>query len=701
MRPPSIEPTAGARPGAAPMKTAGDIGMATTVPFLRYELRRHVGPLALGLLLLAILPIARRLYAEDWGYWDGAWNVWGAVLALYVVMPVLVLAMTASGWARERAVDTLEWLYARPLSSGSIFAARAIAIATAALAWSAVALAVHGVGATELEQALSILPGLPGPAMLFVVQLALALGAGLLASTLAASAESAFRASALLATGAWAAALIASRSVPHQKVLLAASRSGVSEFLDTAIAIFLLAIGATMGAGAWLLVARGPLRSRLPRRIAAATASVAVAAIAGWIAVLCVPLASGERSPHALWLGGDSGLTFAAARGLGASAPDHMLFAHPVVRGDGEERVLHRTFAVRPGPWTRGPWPNPARGRAIVHAYLEPGWLLIDRDGHARRLPLDPAGTSHAIGWSPSGDRFAWKWVPWRAGGAWDSARWRDGARVVLLESDGSLRTILWPTALPLAARAAWIDDGALVLADADGSNDGAAGSWTVVSIEGPDAHPLRDLPAGQILAAPALTAWGSGAASALPRLGASPVALLVDADDPGTRLWSRSDAAPTGEVEAGSPASLVVIDAVSGTFELGPEVPIGTAAASFGNLDDGSLVFAARAQPLGPPSWGKGTHTAVYRLASAAAKPQVVCTMPDARIAHFVGHSGPWAIWDTILLLDYELWGCHLETGEVRRIVEWEPWAHSVATIGELGIWTPSGWVAMGGDRS
>ncbi len=97
----------------------------SALPFLRYELRRHLATLLLGLLSLAVLPITHRLINDRSGYEADGWNVWGAVLALYVVMPLLVLAMAASGWSRERSLHTLEWLYARPLSSGRLFAARA------------------------------------------------------------------------------------------------------------------------------------------------------------------------------------------------------------------------------------------------------------------------------------------------------------------------------------------------------------------------------------------------------------------------------------------------------------------------------------------------------------------------------------------------------------------------------------------------
>ena len=110
----------------APMAAADHEGTnMSALPFLRYELRRHLATLLLGLLSLAVLPITHRLINDRSGYGADGWNVWGVVLALYVVMPLLVLAMAASGWSRERSLHTLEWLYARPLSSGRLFVARA------------------------------------------------------------------------------------------------------------------------------------------------------------------------------------------------------------------------------------------------------------------------------------------------------------------------------------------------------------------------------------------------------------------------------------------------------------------------------------------------------------------------------------------------------------------------------------------------
>ena len=46
------------------------------------------------LLSLAVLPITHRLINDRSGYGADGWNVWGVVLALYVVMPLLVLAMS-------------------------------------------------------------------------------------------------------------------------------------------------------------------------------------------------------------------------------------------------------------------------------------------------------------------------------------------------------------------------------------------------------------------------------------------------------------------------------------------------------------------------------------------------------------------------------------------------------------------------------
>ena len=136
----------------------------SALPFLRYELRRHLATLLLGLLSLAVLPITHRLINDRSRYEADGWNVWGVVLALYVVMPLLVLAMAASGWSRERSLHTLEWLYARPLASGRLFAARVSAIVVPALVWSAIAAAIHGASAADVELVLTTFPGLPGPA---------------------------------------------------------------------------------------------------------------------------------------------------------------------------------------------------------------------------------------------------------------------------------------------------------------------------------------------------------------------------------------------------------------------------------------------------------------------------------------------------------------------------------------------------------
>ena len=49
----------------------------SALPFLRYELRRHLATLLLGLLSLAVLPITHRLINDRSRYGADGWNVWG------------------------------------------------------------------------------------------------------------------------------------------------------------------------------------------------------------------------------------------------------------------------------------------------------------------------------------------------------------------------------------------------------------------------------------------------------------------------------------------------------------------------------------------------------------------------------------------------------------------------------------------------
>ena len=174
---------------------------------------------------------------------------------------------------------------------------------------------------------------------------------------------------------------------------------------------------------------------------------------------------------------------------------------------------------VRPGPWMRGPWPNPRRGLAIAQRYVDDQWLLVQHDGTATALELAPAGTTTAVGWSPSGDRFAWLHRPWgRTKGSGDAPISAGPYRVIVLERDQSLRMIPVPQSMSSDTRAAWIDDEALLLAEG-GSNATSRGSWSIVPVEGTSASAVQELEPRQVLAAPSLTtlaARGGGAPAPL-----------------------------------------------------------------------------------------------------------------------------------------------------------------------------------------
>jgi hypothetical protein len=665
----------------------------SALPFLRYELRRHLATLALGLLSLAVLPIAHRLINDRSRYEADGWNVWGAALALYVVMPLLVLAMAASGWSRERALHTLEWLHARPLASGRLFAARMGAIVVPALAWSAIAAAIHGASAADVELVLTTFPGLPGPVTLFAAQLALALGAGLLASALAASAESAFRISVLLMTTAWLVVLTAGRAVGHSAILVAASRDDHSSFLDRANAVPLFGLAAAMLIGAWIAIGRAPESRRGRLRAPLVAGGIAALALMAFLAILYAPLLSGATMPQALWLGGERSLTFAPARGLNRDlGRETLLFTHPILHDGSRAQVLSEEFLVRPGPWMRGPWPNPRRGLAIAQRYVDDQWLLVRHDGTVTALELVPAGEATAVGWSPSGDRFAWLHRPWgRAKGSGDAPIYAAPHRVIVLERDRSLRMIPVPPSMSPVTRAAWIDNEALLLAE--GRTDASRRRWSIVPIEGTSASAVHELEPRQVLAAPALTTWPLGAAE-LPRLAGRAVALLATGDQPGSFfLWRPAAKEQISIPSPVVPYRLVAIDPAGAAIELGPAIDGAASVGTLGNLDDGSLVWAQPDRPLSKPEWGAGVPTRIYRLTAFDGVPELLCTIPNGRLSELLGQSGSWAIWDTVALFDYELWACNVETGESRQVAEWQTWAHPLAAIGDRGIFTPHGW--------
>jgi hypothetical protein len=646
----------------------------SAVAFLRYELRRHLPTLALWLLTLALVPFGRRLATNEWRYWDGAWNVWGAALTLYIFTPLLTMAMASSGWARERSLGLYEWLYARPLSNRMLFTTRALTVAGAALLWSALAMLVHRVGRDELELALSIVPGLPGPTTLFIAGLALALGAGLLSSALAASTETALRASFLATASVWLLALLVARLVTTSEVLIAASRTGQSHFLDRAVAGFVFAVAAVLMIAAWRCVSRAPDRDARARlAISTAAAGAAIAAL-GLAATLHLPLAAGGESPYAVWLEGDRSLTFAPALGMGGGQSEPH-FTHPILHAGGERRVVRSLFTFGIGVWDfSGASPSRSGGAAVMEHHE--GWVLFESDGTTRVIELPPQGTPSAIGWSRTGRRFAWAWTPGRTGMP-RPLRGRSGpaSRLFLLEADRSLRSLPILDGVDTGPRsAAWVDDRMLLVPSARAGDAGAVEiGWSLVDVEGSVAR-VTGLPAGTSLDAPALRPWGLDQ-SALPRLDGEPIVVQVEGEtaSPVLRLGRL-------EVEAG---------AIEPLLELEREA----SALSLGNLDDGSLVWAAGERPIAPPSWDGGRSARIFQLAALDGEPRLLCTLPHGRIGRYRGQSGAWAIWESIWFPDYRLWGCNLETGQVRELVEWRPWAHGLATITTQGLWTSTGW--------
>jgi hypothetical protein len=316
---------------------------------------------------------------------------------------------------------------------------------------------------------------------------------------------------------------------------------------------------------------------------------------------------------------------------------------------------------------------------------VDDGWLVIERDGSTRRIELLPHGTSSAIGWSGTGDRFAWLWTPWEASSSLGiPPPGRMKARVIVLDADRSLRYVPISREVSLGWRAAWVDDRTVLLAPGASCCISAAGNvWSLVDVETATTRE-RTLMAGVGVEAPALHPWRLSQ-STLPTLDGAPVVMLVD---------------PAAvEIQGSPPAAtmtaprLARLDVATGALEPGPELIEEASALSMGTLDDHSLAWAAGDRPLAPARWTGGETTRIFNLSSMDAEPRQLCTIPDGRIARFRGQSGAWAIWESLRFPDYRLWGCDLETGEAREIVEWRPWSHPLATIGDRGLWTAQGW--------
>ena len=215
-------------------------------------------------------------------------------------------------------------------------------------------------------------------------------------------------------TTAWLVVLAAGRAArprrgPGRRV---ARRITPTSSID-ANAVPLFGLAAAMLIGAWIAIGRAPesRRGRLRAPLVAGAGSLLVTLIAFLAVLLRGRSSSGAAMPQALWLGGERSLTFAPARGLNAdrAATDAAVHTSGPARRLADPDVLSEEFVVRPGPWMRGPWPNPAPWRRHRAALLRrSAGCWSSTMAQRRRSSWCPRAQATAVGWSPSGDRFAW-----------------------------------------------------------------------------------------------------------------------------------------------------------------------------------------------------------------------------------------------------------------------------------------------------
>ena len=285
---------------------------------------------------------------------------------------------------------------------------------------------------------LTTFPGLPGPATLFAAQLALALGAGSAGARVV-------RRERVQNLGAADDQRLAggARGAEPSATPRWSRRATITPIPSIAPTCSAVRVAAAMLIGAWIAIGRAPKSRRGRLRASLVAGGIAALALIAFLAILYAPLLSGAAMPQAVWLGAERSLTFAPARGLNVDLGARRCCSR--IRSCATARatnVLSQEFVVRPGPWMRGPWPNPRRGLAVVQRYVDDQWLLVQHDGTATAIELAPASTTTAIGWSPSGDRFALLHPPWgRTKGSGECAPTPAGPyRVVVLERDQSLR---------------------------------------------------------------------------------------------------------------------------------------------------------------------------------------------------------------------------------------------------------------------
>ena len=686
-------------------------GMASALAFLRYELRRHLPVLALSFLLLGVLPFARRLLVGDWNYWDGSWNVVGATIALFGIAPLITLGLSASGWARERSLHLLEWLYARPLSSRVVFMLRTFAIAVPVALWSFLAVAVNRVRWNEVDDLLTFVPGLrpmgahlPGNALILVfVQLGLALGVGLLSSALAPSVEWAIRGAIVSFLVVMGTALAAPRFVGPTALLRTASSNGFSSYLDVVVMSFLATVALVLLVAAWRAMAVAPDGPGRGRRVLLPGVLAACSALGLLITALHVPLLAGSPGPDSTWLGEEAWLSFGEARGVnGFSVIDPgVQIAHPIVTADGVVTVARDVYTHQypSSPVDSNEWPNPAHGSVMLRGFrgddLDLAWFAISRTGAVRQVPLPPYGTFQPIGWSPSGERFAWKWLPEGDNSPAKRATPRVQQAIVVFNDDVEVLPLeLGRSNLAIV----WLSDRRLLATQKE------PGWWRVVDIEAKTLGDRHELPENAKLAAPALEMPWLGYSS-LPTLAGEPVAFVTDAD---LHPWRPAS-------DERSPM-LLRFDASPASNEQGVVVPPNSVASSLGTLEDGGLVWAVPERDPQWPGWKSAKTTQIFRLRAFDDRPEPVCTIASGTLLTFLGQTGSWLAWSTPNMFsstDQGTWGCDVTTGASRRLTEWESWLRGprtrrldkeetwlrgLPTIDHRGLKTPNGWLPLAG---
>jgi hypothetical protein len=265
---------------------------------------------------------------------------------------------------------------------------------------------------------------------------------------------------------------------------------------------------------------------------------------------------------------------------------------------------------------------------------------------------------------------------------------------VLILEKDLTLRSLDAGKMSLGFLQAAWIDDRTVFLT-AEERSVCCEAWWTTVDVESGAVGVRQGLKSTRF-AAPALLPFDA-IQSKLPQLDGLPAALLIDPSV--ANLWRK----PSSELP---PPELVRINPLGATLLPGPKLPRNSLQTSFGNLEDGTLVWAVPEEAPHLPLWAGARSTQIYRLRSFDASPEPLCSMPTGSLYAFVGESGPWLVWDAgrIAWLTggrrksvYQLWGCNLETKEGRRLDEWSELAHPSSAITDRGLFTASGWVPVG----